>query len=124
MSVIVIADDDNLVRRLVFAAVRPLGHTVLEAQDGETAWHLISTHRADLVILDLRMPVRNGWEVLTAIKRDPALQGTRAIILSAETPEPTPDPDRPVPDAYVMKPFSPVALKSLITDLLDAKPTP
>src|SRR5713101_2201488 len=66
--VILIADDDEDVQRLLTLYVRPLDCEVLTARDGEAALAIAQSRLPDLVLLDVMMPKRSGWEVCQALK--------------------------------------------------------
>jgi EAL domain-containing protein (putative c-di-GMP-specific phosphodiesterase class I)/DNA-binding response OmpR family regulator len=74
--VILIADDDEDVQRLLTLYVRPLDCDVLTARDGEAALAIAQSRLPDLVLLDVMMPKRSGWEVCQALK---AVQRTSHI---------------------------------------------
>src|SRR4030081_319982 len=74
--VILIADDDEDVQRLLTLYVRPLDCEVLTARDGEAALAIAQARLPDLVLLDVMMPKRSGWEVCQALK---AVQRTSHI---------------------------------------------
>jgi DNA-binding response OmpR family regulator len=59
---ILLADDDPGVRESLAAALRSDGYLVLPAKDGQEALNLASINKVDLVLLDLNMPVKNGWD--------------------------------------------------------------
>src|SRR3954462_7810327 len=74
--VLLIADDDEDVQRLLTLFVRPLDCEVLTARDGEEALAIAQARLPDLVLLDVMMPKRRGWEVCQALK---AVQRTSHI---------------------------------------------
>jgi EAL domain-containing protein (putative c-di-GMP-specific phosphodiesterase class I)/CheY-like chemotaxis protein len=74
--VLLIADDDEAVQRLLTMYVRPLDCEVLIARDGEEALAIAQTRLPDLVLLDVTMPKRSGWDVCQALK---AVQRTSHI---------------------------------------------
>jgi EAL domain-containing protein (putative c-di-GMP-specific phosphodiesterase class I)/CheY-like chemotaxis protein len=74
--VLLIADDDEDVQRLLTLFVRPLDCEVLTARDGEEALAIAQARLPDLVLLDVMMPKRSGWEVCQALK---AVQRTSQI---------------------------------------------
>ena len=74
--VLLIADDDEDVQCLLTLYVRPLDCEVLTARDGEEALAIAQTRLPDLVLLDVMMPKRSGWEVCQALK---AVQRTSHI---------------------------------------------
>ncbi len=82
MSRIVLADDDDDLRALYTAALRGDGHEVLEAVDGPGALAAVRAHRPALLLLDVWMPGLNGFEVLDALRHDPAGLRLRVVMLS------------------------------------------
>src|SRR5436305_8381298 len=74
--VLLIADDDEDVQRLLTLFVRPLDCEVLTARDGEEALAIAQSRLPELVLLDVMMPKRSGWEVCQALK---AVQRTSNI---------------------------------------------
>ncbi len=74
--VLLIADDDEDVQRLLTLYVRPLDCEVLTARDGEEALAIAQSRLPDVVLLDVMMPKRSGWEVCQALK---AVQRTSQI---------------------------------------------
>src|ERR1700756_1162298 len=74
--VLLIADDDEDVQRLLTLFVRPLDCEVLTARDGEEALAISQSRLPDIVLLDVMMPKRSGWEVCQALK---AVQRTSRI---------------------------------------------
>jgi two-component system alkaline phosphatase synthesis response regulator PhoP len=104
---ILIVDDDREIVRLLRAYMEQGGYQVLVAYDGETALHILRRERPDLVILDLMLPDRDGWEVTRIVRSDAALAATPIIMLTARVS----DHDKIVglelgADDYVTKPFN------------------
>jgi len=79
---ILLAEDDRFLRKAAEATLRQNGFTVLTAVDGEEALRLARAEAPDLVLLDLIMPKMQGFEVLRALKQDPATAGIPVIVLS------------------------------------------
>ena len=71
MATILIVDDDTALRSAIAMALADLGHQPKEAGDGDGALIWLSLHRADVVLLDLRMPGMDGMEVLRRIRAKP-----------------------------------------------------
>ena len=104
---VLIADDEpNIVASLEFL-MEQAGYEVKVATNGQEALDLVEAFRPDLVLLDVMMPVKNGYEVCQSLKSDPATRGVKVVMLSAK--------GRDVEvakalelgaDAYVTKPFS------------------
>lgn len=118
---VLIADDEqNIVISLEFLLKRE-GFEVLVAGDGEAALQMVAEHHPDLVLLDVMMPKRNGYEVCQRMRERPEWRGIKIIMLSAK--------GRAVEvskgvslgaDLYVTKPFSNAELVAQINALLAA----
>jgi signal transduction histidine kinase len=80
---VLIVDDEPNLRVLVHSTIESPYYQVIEARDGEEAWTLIKERKPALVLLDINMPRRSGFEVLTAIRADPELRGTQVMILTS-----------------------------------------
>jgi len=105
---ILVVDDDPEIVRLLRAYLEQAGYQVLVAYDGETALHLLRREQPDLVVLDLMLPDRDGWDVTRVVRGDPTLRATPIIMLTARVE----DQDKIVglelgADDYVTKPFNP-----------------
>ena len=82
---ILIADDEqNIVISLEFLMKRE-GFAVCIANDGQEALDKVRSESPDLVLLDVMMPHKNGYEVCQEIRADAGLQGTRILMLTAAT---------------------------------------
>ena len=82
MKRILLAEDDRFLRKAAAARLRQGGFAVLTAVDGEEAVRVARAERPDLVLLDLIMPKIQGFEVLKALKEDPATAFIPVIVLS------------------------------------------
>ena len=84
---VLIADDDRDLADLLRRTVEKLGaSTVLFAHNGEDALVQTMQHKPDVVLLDVMMPILNGWEVCKQIKSNPSLEGVRVIMLTGIGP--------------------------------------
>ena len=104
---ILVVDDDHSIVKVISSYLEKAGFQVLPAYDGEMALHQIRRERPDLVVLDLMMPNRSGWDVTRIVRTDPALAATPIIILTARVE----DTDKIVglelgADDYITKPFN------------------
>ncbi len=105
-TVLIVDDEPNIVISLEFLMKRE-GFKVLVAGDGEVAMEQIASHRPDLVLLDVMLPKRNGFEVCQALRADPACAGTRIIMLTAKGRDTEIAKGLALgADAYMTKPFS------------------
>jgi DNA-binding response OmpR family regulator len=122
---ILIADDDaNIVQALRFLMEKE-GYRVRVATDGEAALAAVAEHRPDVVLLDVMMPRRNGFDVCRSIRADRAFAGTRIIMLSAKGL--AGERNRGLSagaDDYVTKPFSTRELLARVRQMLDSAAAP
>jgi DNA-binding response OmpR family regulator len=79
---VLLAEDDRFLRKAAETALKRQGFTVLPAVDGEEALRMARAETPDIVLLDLIMPKLQGFEVLRALKADPATASIPVIILS------------------------------------------
>ncbi|BAL24036.1 response regulator transcription factor [Azoarcus sp. KH32C] len=116
---ILIADDEqNIVISLEFLMKRE-GYEVLIANDGEEAVQRIRAEVPDLVLLDVMMPKKSGFEVCQEIKSDPELQGVRILMLTAKGRDTEMAKGLALgADAYMTKPFSTKELVERVRGLL------
>ena len=108
MRRILVVDDDREVVRLIRAYLEQAGFEVLAAYDGDTAVHVIRRERPDLLLLDLMLPGKDGWEITRLVRNDAALAHIPIIMLTARVD----DTDKIVglelgADDYVTKPYNP-----------------
>jgi DNA-binding response OmpR family regulator len=80
---ILIADDDDDTRSIVFDTISVLGYVVIQAKDGEQALRLFEASNPDVVVLDWMMPGRSGPEVCTEIKKRSAAGHVPVLLLTA-----------------------------------------
>jgi two-component system response regulator MprA len=78
---VLVVDDDNSVRQLLSRTLAASGYSVDSASNGEEALERIQAGHPDLVVLDLMMPVLDGWGVLRRLRGAP--DPPRVIVLSA-----------------------------------------
>lgn len=105
---ILVVDDDREIVRVLRAYLERDGFRVLTAFGGEEALHTLRRERPDLIVLDLMLPDRDGWDLTRLVRSDSSLRHIPIIMLTARTEE----ADRIVglelgADDYVTKPFSP-----------------
>lgn len=118
-SKILIADDEqNIVISLEFLMKRE-GFQVSVAQDGQEAVDKIRAEMPDLVLLDVMMPKKSGFEVCQEVKADPALQAVRILMLTAKGRDTEVAKGLALgADAYMTKPFSTRELVERVRSML------
>jgi CheY-like chemotaxis protein len=80
---ILIADDEEVIRKFVRIQLTKLGFDVVEATDGEEAIRRLTDDPFDLLICDILMPKKDGWEVLKAARSNPQTKELPIIVLTA-----------------------------------------
>jgi two-component system alkaline phosphatase synthesis response regulator PhoP len=105
---ILVVDDDKEVVRLMRGYLEQSGYEVLVAYNGETAMHIIRREQPDLILLDLMLPDRDGWDITRTLRSDGELMTIPIIMLTARVD----DTDKIVglelgADDYVTKPYNP-----------------
>ena len=81
--VVLVADDDRDIVDLLTRTLKQRGYAVMGAYDGKEAMAAVARTRPDAVLLDIRMPIMDGYEVLEALKTDPETQDIPVVIMSA-----------------------------------------
>jgi DNA-binding response OmpR family regulator len=116
---LLIADDEpNIVISIEFLMKRE-GFAVLVAHDGAEALEKIRAERPDIVLLDVMMPKKNGFDVCQEVRADAALAGMRILMLTAKGRDTEIAKGLALgADAYVTKPFSTKELVEKVKQLL------
>ncbi|AYH43508.1 response regulator [Azoarcus sp. DN11] len=116
---ILIADDEqNIVISLEFLMKRE-GYEVSVANDGDEAARRIRAEKPDLVLLDVMMPKKSGFEVCQEVKSNPELQSVRILMLTAKGRDTEVAKGLALgADAYMTKPFSTKELVERVRSLL------
>ncbi|WP_142849835.1 response regulator transcription factor [Telmatospirillum sp. J64-1] len=105
-SVLVVDDEPNIVLSLEFL-MKQAGFDVRVARDGEAALKAVEESAPDVVLLDVMMPKRDGYDVCQAIRANPAWNGVRIIMLTAKGREIEKEKGLALgADDYITKPFS------------------
>jgi DNA-binding response OmpR family regulator len=105
-SVLVVDDEANILLSLEFL-MKKAGYEVRLARDGEEALAEIDKARPDLVLLDVMMPKRNGFDVCEAIRANPEWRAVRVILLTAKGRDIEREKGLALgADDYITKPFS------------------
>lgn len=116
---ILVVDDDREIVRLVRAYLEQGGYQVIVAYDGEAALHILRHDRPNLLVLDLMLPDRDGWDITRQVRSDPNLAHIPIIMLTARVE----DTDKIIglelgADDYVTKPFNPREVVARVRSVL------
>jgi CheY-like chemotaxis protein len=119
---ILVVDDDPEIVSMLQTRLGARGYTVSTASDGHRALELAKRERPDVVLLDVMMPGKSGWEVARALKQDPVTQAIKIVMVTAigvQVNELT----SPLygADAHIDKPFEFERLEKIIGELLTSR---
>ena len=104
--VVLVVDDDALTRKLAAERLERRGLLVLRAGGGEEALRVARAQPPDLVLLDIQMPGMSGFDVLRALRADPALAAAKIVAMTASVmPDDQGRMDQEDFDAVLAKPF-------------------
>jgi two-component system chemotaxis response regulator CheY len=81
---VLLIDDDTDIRDAITQILEYEGYTVFAACNGKEGFEILNTKRPKLILLDLMMPVMNGWEFKTQLNTKPELAQIPVVILSAD----------------------------------------
>jgi two-component system alkaline phosphatase synthesis response regulator PhoP len=117
---VLVCDDERYILESVAYVVRQEGYAVLTAEDQEQALRLARSERPDLLLLDVMLPDRAGFEICRQLKSDPVTSQMCIILLTCLGQ----DQDREEAyssgaDDFLTKPFSPRHLRKRLHELLD-----
>ena len=117
---LLVADDEpNIVISLEYLMKRE-GYEVLVATDGHQALETIQREQPALVLLDVMMPGKTGFEVCQAVRADPALAGVRILMLTAKGRDTDISKGLALgANAYMIKPFSTRELVQKVAEMLE-----
>lgn len=122
---VLVVDDEPFILRSLTFVLRKEGFEVSEASNGEEALEKIRAELPGLVLLDVMMPKKNGYEVLSEVRADDRLKSIHVIMLTAKGQE----ADRIKGlslgvDEYMTKPFSPLKIVERAKAVLNGTPSP
>ena len=122
-KVLIVDDEPNIVLSVEFLMKRA-GHEVVTAGDGEEALRVLAETKPDLMILDVMMPRKNGFEVCVDVRADPETVGLPILMLSAKGREAEREKGLALgANAYITKPFSTHELVARVDELLQGAGT-
>ncbi len=118
---IVVVDDDPEIVGMLSTRLTSRGYKIATASDGHAALETCRRLMPDLVLLDVMMPGKSGWEVARALKADPVTAKIKIVMVTA-IGEAVNDATSPIygADAHMDKPFEFEKLEKLIAKLLGA----
>ena len=118
-KILVVDDEPSIVVPLTFL-MEQNGYSVQVASTGETAVAIIDQYRPDLVLLDIMLPVIDGFEVCQTVRQNPSRKGTKIVFLTAMGRDV--DVAKGLAsgaDAYITKPFANAEVLETVKRLLE-----
>jgi len=115
---VLIADDETDILKVVSFRLKKAGYEVFEASNGQIAIDLISQNKPDLILLDLRMPIMDGYEVCAKIKNDETLKNIPIILLTASSSKIAEKKNELKAEDCMIKPFNPDELLEKVRKLI------
>ena len=118
---VLVTDDDEDIRMLCGVQLEIAGFRVMHACNGQEAIDRSRAERPDLILLDLMMPVKDGWECLAELKQDRALRDVPVFIITGKNQQS--DQQRAFAlgaEAFIPKPFQGAALIARIRERVAA----
>jgi len=118
-ATILIIEDEDDIRTFASRVLELEGYRVLQADDGDEGLRLARGNQVALVLLDLRLPGRDGWAVLSQMKDDPELSSIPVVVFTASAG--VPQQSRALAGGaadYLVKPLSATSLRKSIARVL------
>lgn len=123
-TTILVVDDSPTELKLVSKALQARGYRVVTAVDGEGALAKAAAERPELIVLDVVLPKKNGFQVCRQLKTAPDTKDIKIVLLTSKSQ----DADRfwglkQGADGYMTKPFAEAELLTTLAELLDPQGT-
>jgi len=116
---ILVVDDSLTDRQIVVSACEAQGYEVVTAADGEEAIQKLSEAKPDLILLDVILPGKNGFQICRQIKKSPESKDIKIVMVTSKSQE----SDRfwgmkQGADGYLTKPFTEQELQAIILQMI------
>lgn len=119
---ILVADDEPAIRSMLEVILSADGHEIVSVPDGRAALDYLRDHTPDALLLDVKMPQMDGFEICSRVKRIKRLGGTAVLLLTSLDDDQTRDHARLVgADDLVYKPLSGKNLRQRVNQLVEAR---
>lgn len=119
---VLVVDDNPISRELIHEVLENSDRKVVEADNGEEALKMIASEKPDIVLLDIQLPVFDGYEVLKRVRSDPGMVNLPVIALTAYAMQQ--DREKALAagfDDYITKPIDAASLRTRIKNILDGE---
>lgn len=116
---ILVVEDQEDNRQILRDLLGSVGYTMVEAGDGAAGVAMAAAEKPDLILMDIQLPVMDGYEATRRIKADPALKSIPVIVVTSYALSGDEDKARAAGcDGYVTKPYSPRQLLAKVREYL------
>ncbi|MCD8501643.1 MAG: response regulator [Bacillaceae bacterium] len=120
MKKILLAEDEEVLRMLIFDTLEDEGYDIDEASDGREALDLIKDNDYDLIIVDYMMPGLTGIEVIESVRATSSKSEMKIMMLTAKSQQKDEERARFAgADYFLAKPFSPLKLAELVEEIVN-----
>lgn len=108
-------DDSKTMREMVAFTLRGAGYEVVDAEDGKAALALLAGAKVDAIVTDLNMPNMNGFELIRALRAQPAYKFTPILMLTTEGDSAKKEEGKAAgATGWIVKPFQPDKLVEVV----------
>ncbi|MBI1954746.1 MAG: response regulator [Proteobacteria bacterium] len=115
---ILTVDDSRTIREMISYTLRSANYDVIEAEDGESALHLLNSQRPDLIITDINMPKMDGLTLIKKLREKDTFKSIPILLLTTEyTPEKKAEGRSVGATGWIVKPFDPEKLIQVVSKL-------
>src|SRR5215212_9474989 len=118
---VLVVDDTPQNIRLLDAVLSPRGYTVIPATSGLEALKIVADSPPDLILLDIQMPVMDGYEVCRRLRDDPASRALPVVMITAAGDQEKLKALEAGADEFISKPFNQAELLARVKSLLRIK---
>jgi two-component system, cell cycle response regulator DivK len=116
---ILVVEDQEDNRRILRDLLTSVGYQIMEAEDGESGITAAKAQRPDLILMDIQMPIMDGYEATRQIKANPELRAIPIIVVTSYALSGDEDKARAAGcDDYIAKPYSPRQMLAKIKEHL------
>ena len=119
MTKILVVEDQEDNRQILRDLLASVDYEMVEAENGEQALTAVTEHKPDLILMDIQMPVMDGYEATRRIKADPTLNGIPIIAVTSYALSGDEQKARAAGcDDYIAKPYSPRQMLAKVRGIL------
>lgn len=116
---VLIVDDSISIRKMVGYTLKQAGFAVIEGENGQDALAQMDTHKVDLIVTDLNMPVMDGIAFIRQVRARPSAKGIPVLMLTTESQDSKKQEGKTAgATGWIVKPFHPDKLLAILARVL------